>query len=241
MSCFSGPNLITSSLVLDLDAGNLKSYTGSGTNYYDVSGNSNKASMYGTAPFSTDGGGCFDFSTITGAASSSASMGFTFSSEMVTPTGSFTISTWIKNPPATAGQCGMFSNSTSGNGYRFGVGQNGIYYLIGPPYTEGGISFISTFDNSKWHNIVAVFDRTGVLNSGTAQMQMYLDGVFQGTGYIPASQTTFSWLNGPPGLVRSACCSLYTGKIATLSVHNIPLTSTQILQNFISLHGRFGI
>ena len=41
MSAFGGPNIITDGLVLSLDAGNVKSYPGTGTTWYDKSGNGN--------------------------------------------------------------------------------------------------------------------------------------------------------------------------------------------------------
>ena len=40
---YTGPNIITDGLVLHLDAANTKSYPGSGTTWYDLSGNGNNA------------------------------------------------------------------------------------------------------------------------------------------------------------------------------------------------------
>ena len=41
-----GPNVVTDGLVLYLDAGNTKSYPGTGTVWYDVSGNGYQANMF---------------------------------------------------------------------------------------------------------------------------------------------------------------------------------------------------
>jgi len=207
--------------------------------FYDISGNSNTATMFGTAPFSSDGGGCFDFATVTGINASNASMGFSFASNMIPTTGSFTFNCWVKNPPTNVGQCGMFSNSGSGDGYRFGVGLDGIYYLIGPSYNESAVSFLSTLNATLWYNVVAVFDRSGTFNSDTPQMRMYCNGILQGTGVMYATQTASA--NVPPGLVKSACCALYTGKVATFSAYNRALSAAEILQNFTALRGRFGV
>ena len=38
---FTGPHIVTDGLVLSLDAANTKSYPGSGTTWYDLSGNAN--------------------------------------------------------------------------------------------------------------------------------------------------------------------------------------------------------
>ena len=45
MSVKGGPNTVTSGLVLELDAGNIKSYPGSGTTWYDKSGNANNGTL----------------------------------------------------------------------------------------------------------------------------------------------------------------------------------------------------
>ena len=45
MSAFGGPNIITDGLVLNLDAGNIKSYPESGTTWFDKSGNGNDGTL----------------------------------------------------------------------------------------------------------------------------------------------------------------------------------------------------
>jgi len=117
------PCAVTSGLVLNVDAYNLRSWPGNGTTWYDVSGQTNTAYMYGSVPTSSDGGGCFDFTTVAGGTSGNASLGFTFLSNMIPLTGSFTLSCWVKNPPTSVVQCGLFSNAGGANGYRFGVGR----------------------------------------------------------------------------------------------------------------------
>ena len=242
MSVFSGPEIIETGLVLHLDAVNSKSYNGS-TIWYDVSGNNNTATMYGTAPFSTDGGGCFDFTTVTGAAASSASLGFTFASDMIPTTGSFTLSCWIKNPPSSSGQVGLFSNAGGADGYRYGIGTNGVYTLIsgagGVGYSEPTTSFLSTLSSALWYNVVTVFDRSGTFNSGTPRWQLYLNGVLQNNTNMVASQPAFT--SNAPGLVRSSCCQLYTGKLAMFSAHNQALSAAQIEQNFNALRSRYSV
>ena len=227
------PFITTSNLALYLDAANTKSYSGSGTTWNDLSGNGNTATMYGTVPFTTDTTQCFDFATATGAASASSSLGFTFASNMVQQTGDFTLSCWIKNPNSSLGQVGLFSNAGGADGYRFGVGLDGIYFLIGPTYTEGGILFTSSLSSTLWYNVVAVYSRS------TAQVLCYLNGVYQNAASIPTPQTSFS--NATPGIVRSPCCGIYTGKLAMFSVHNTGLSAANVAQNFNALKGRFGI
>jgi len=235
MATYYTPKIITdSSLVLYLDAGNPKSYIGSGTAWNDLSGNRNNGTAYGSPPFSTDGRGCFDFSSVSGANSAAASFGFTFASNMVQTTGNFTFECWIKNPPAT-NQGGMFSNAGGGDGYRFGPGNNGVYYLIGPNYTESVIGWASgTLNASLWYHVVATWDRTSAY-----RVNVYLNGKYENYGTMPTTQTTFT--TAAPGIVRSPCCGLYTGKLAAMKVYNRLLTSDEILQNYNSTKTRFGL
>lgn len=227
------PRCVQDGLVLYLDAANRRSYPGTGTTWFDISGNGNNATMYGSVPFSVDTTPCFDFATATGGFSYLSSLGFTFASNMIPIIGNFTLSCWIKNPNISTGQVGLFSNAGGGDGYRFGLDSSSIYYLIGPSYTEGIISFSSSLSASLWYNVVAVYSRT------TAQVLLYLNGIYQNATSIPVSQTAMQ--NGTPGIVRSSCCTIYTGKLSAFHAYNKSLTAQEIRQNFNATRSRFGI
>jgi len=236
MSVFGGPNIIEDGLVLCLDAGNTKSYPGTGTTWTDLSRAGNNASAYGSPVFSTDGKGCFDFATATGNHSNSASMGWTFSSNMIPTTGNFTFECWVKNPPASGNnQPGLFANAPSADGYRFGPSLDGVYYLIAGTYTEATIPWPGgNLNSSLWYHIVATWDRASAKRVNT-----YLNGVYQNFGTMPSTQTAFTART--PGIVRSACCTVYTGKLAAFNAYNRLLTASEILQNFNATRGRYNI
>lgn len=210
--------------------------------FKNVLSDSQNANVYGTIPYEIDTVPCFNFAQVTssigsGNVSPGASTGFTFQSNPVPVNGNFTISTWIKNPNASAGQIGLFSNAGSADGYRFGLSSTSLYYLIGSTsgtYKEGYISYLSTLSSSLWHNVVGVFDKTNSLVS------CYVNGVLQGTDSLPD-------LNGKPfssfapGIVRSGCCGLYTGKLANLSVYNTSLSDSTIMANFQANRSRYGV
>ena len=140
------------------------------TTWFDLSPSKINGTMFGTVPTSSDGGACFDFSTITGAGASSASLGFTFSRNMIPTVGSFTFSTWIKNPPTNVGQTGLFSNAGGADGYRFGIGRDACYVLNGGVgavgYSEPQLSFTSTLNTTSWYNVVMIFNRSNVRHQG---------------------------------------------------------------------------
>ena len=234
MSIKGGPNIVTENLVLHLDAADKNSYSGSGNTWTDLSGNGNNATMYGSVPLETDVVRCWNFATATGSYTWEVNIGFTFVSNMVTRTGDFTFSCWIKNPNSYLSQTSLFSNTGSGEGYRFGIALTGIYYAIGPPYTEADITFLSSLESSKWYNVVAVFKRS------TSQMFLYLNGIYQRTGSMPANQTIMQNVT-PPGIVRGGCCVSYTGKLAQFSVYNYDLSDLNIQQNYLATKARFGL
>ena len=233
MSTYYSPKTVTDSLVLCLDAANRSSYISGSSTWSDLSGYANHATAYGPILLSTDGNGCFDFSGATGAGSYASSIGFTFASNMVQTTGNFTFECWIKNPPAS-GQTGMFSNAGGGDGYRFGPGYDGIYVLIGPNYTEFGISWNGNLDSTKWYHVVTTWDRTSAY-----RINAYLNGSYKNYGGIPTTQTAFT--TAAPGIVRSSCCGIYTGKLAMMKVYNKLLTASEILQNYNATKGRYNL
>ena len=243
MSLGHGSSIATANLVLHLDALNSKSNRGT-TTWFDMSESGANGTMFGTVPLSADGGGCFDFATVTGSGAGSASLGFTFVNNMIPTTGSFTFSAWIKNPPASVGQCGLFSNAGGGDGYRYGIGRDACYVLNGGVgavgYSEPQLGFTTALTATDWYNVVMIFDRAGTTSGGTARWLLYSNGVLQTTTNMAANANT-AFTNSAPGLVRSACCSLYTGKIATFSAYSRALSAAEVLKNFVALRGRFGL
>ena len=59
MGVFAGPNIIEDGLVMALDAANTKSYPGSGDTWFDISGNSNNATLH-SVTHKSDNGGVFE-------------------------------------------------------------------------------------------------------------------------------------------------------------------------------------
>ena len=61
MACSGGPDAINTNLVLALDAANKVSYSGTGTNWYDLSGTANSGSLKNSPTFSGGNGGSIVF------------------------------------------------------------------------------------------------------------------------------------------------------------------------------------
>ena len=61
MAISRGPKLVTNGLSLYLDAANSSSYSGTGSTWYDVSGNNRNATLFNTPTYSTTNAGIFTF------------------------------------------------------------------------------------------------------------------------------------------------------------------------------------
>ena len=61
MGLYHSPNIVANGLVLALDPSSLKSYAGTGTSFYDLSGNSNHGTVINGAVYSTSLSGYFNF------------------------------------------------------------------------------------------------------------------------------------------------------------------------------------
>jgi hypothetical protein len=236
MALSHSPLFVMDQLVLHLDPANSKSYNNQ-TIWYDLSGKGNHATMIGTPPYDPDGGGCFNIAYFAGGITNSNPAWF-FNKQMMPLSGPFTISCWVKNPAPSVAQTGMFANTGGAFGFRFGVGLNGVYYLIGPGYSESTLSFTTSIPTTTWNHVVCVYDRTGSLNAGSPQMQLYLNGVYQTNISLPAQTAMPDVI---PGLIRAPCCQVYYGKFSMFSVHAKALTANEALQNYNAHRGRYGV
>jgi len=237
MACFSGPEIVNDGLVLHLDAANPKSYPGSGTVWKDLSNTGADYSMYGSVPYIQEGKGAWDFSGNTFGTSGGSPLGFLPANGNIflPSTNSFTITAFI-NQTTDAGQTGLFSNAGGANGVRFGPSAGGIYYLIGPSYKEGVIG-ANSFLLNTWSMLTVVYDRQGILNA-TPTVYAYVNDTLVGS-VIQSTQTSMT--NTSPGIVRSACCQRFIGKLSMILVNNTALTSAEIQQNFEATRSRYGI
>ena len=85
---YTGPNIITDGLVLALDAASPRSYPGTGTTWYDLSGNGNNGTN-SNITYSSTNGGIFYFNN-------SSSVSLISNSPSLNPTTGLTIESWVK-------------------------------------------------------------------------------------------------------------------------------------------------
>ena len=246
MALFHSPSIVTNGLVLCLDAGNPKSYPGTGTAWTDLSGRGNTGTltnMDGTN-FNSANGGFLTFDGFDEYAKIS-------SPSPLSSTKIFTFEIWV-NFTSITGNFGpsnkaafLFAGGTgSGSGQpEFGVWSanassftpNTLYFGRGAGGTSGSLSInvSSLMSNGNWYQIVLV------RSTSNAQI-VYLNGSSIGTGNVSDDfqdgQTDFGAIHA-----NADYSGFLNGKISTIKIYNRALTAQEIQQNFNATRSRYSI
>ena len=223
------PSSVTSGLVLALDAGNTKSYSGSGTTWYDLTGNGNTGTLTNGPTYNSANGGSLVFD----GADDYVNLGSFFNYQ------TFTIELWV-NPGATqTTYADIFDNNHTGtqnfvlqqnvndvNNYGFGVNDG-----------SGSISATGTIvlTANTWAHLAFTF-------SPSTRVSAYVNGALHSQGAL-ANGRTINYASQSLALGRwqYGAARHWNGKISSFKVYNSLLTAAEIQQNFSALRGRFGI
>lgn len=227
MSYYSGPKTVSEGLVMYLDAANPKSYPGSGTTWYDLSGTGNTNTSSGGPTFGTDARGSFLFDA-------SDDM-FISPENSALNTQTPSVEVWIK------------TNNTNQNGFWFEKGNVNSQYSLFQEGTViqwrqnvGTLTNLSTttanyISTANWAHVV------GTYVSGARRL--YINGTLVNsdgqTGTISTNTNgisvgVFGGYNGGRGYY-------YNGRIAIVKVYNRALPATEVLENYNSTKTRFGL
>jgi hypothetical protein len=220
-----GPNIVTDGLVLCLDAADKVSYPGSGTTWYDLSGNGNNGTL-SAAAIGTDVPGNMDFN------GTDENVVIGDPAVLDVSTGDWTVSAW-------ANQLDANKSSNQGIVGKYGshpsitlMSDNGIARIFA--YTTGGARSISSGDiaDSNWHHVVATHDYDG-------DTTLYVDGSSRGT----SSTSTDSLANNNSWAIgsRESNNNYFDGKIAGVHILNRALSAKEVSQNFNAQRSRFGV
>ena len=154
MGLFHSPKIVTDGLVTLLDAGNSKSYSGSGTTWKDLSPNKQDAIMNSSPAFTTsDGVACFDLDGTDDY---------------------FEIANHINVSPAVTASCWVKSNTTNWNDTGWLMSKRN-QFLLHPAINsknfqwyvhQGGFQATSyndtSFDITQWHNWTGTYEGTNL-------------------------------------------------------------------------------
>ena len=239
MAYRNGPKIITDGLVLCLDAAATKSYPGSGTTWTDVSTSKTNITLSANSTYTSSKGGGIAFD---GASDYGYKTGLSY-----TP---YCMEVWFHN------DIDITKDFKPGGGYEqilgFGGNSGGIACrawtsgmtdeTIGfwtPNYQTNGATYIK--DN------VYIGDHNLIFNWNGSTYDIWLDGIKRTTyafmlgGTTPTDAALVSMNSIYLGRDTATYNYYFNGTIYRLAIYGSQLSDDQVLQNFNSTRGRFGI
>ena len=232
MALGHNPSIVTSGLSVCLDAGNPRSYSGSGTAWVDVSGSGYNATLTNGPTYSSGVNGYFSFDGVDDYLDGpfiSPNVG-AFTTEVVSYWNTLSTSvigvwaygtstglgggTYIQTWVSTAGiRTDLYAPQVIGGGWRVGTTQTFAFAAA----TTYFISIVNT--GTVWYfyvngNSIGSYDQSYLANIGSTRAGPFRDHV-QSVGVA--------------------------GRYSMFKYYNVSLTATQVAQNFNAVRGRYGI
>lgn len=232
MSLGHGASIVRDGLVLHLDAANPKSYPGSGTTWYDLSGNSNHFTLINSPAFS---GSYFGFDGVDDYARSINNLD-------LSSYGSVTVEITMR-VNSTTGPSGMaFEHSSNWNTSSMGFGlvpnSSGFSYVSNSHHTNqlsgagvlnySGIIGTDIITHTNVWSRVAEVQRTAYINTAVRGSKV--------TSAYPSFRNDVFYISSRAGTTLFANHRVYDVK-----VYGRALSESEIKQNFEALRGRYGI
>ncbi len=218
MTFILSPKLITNGLVLCVDAANKLSYPGSGTTWYDMSGNAYNGTLTNGPTFNGSNVGCIAFDGVDDYVSTSnIALSFTtFSME-----------------------CLVKYNSLSGNQGLFTYNNNNFINLwkgsgVGMRWevNSGGQAITGASDlvTGVWYHFIGTYNGTNAI--------LYRNGVVYAG---PTALTSHTSEAASFEIGRYAGAGNTNGSIALARFYTKGLSATEVLQNYQATKTRFGL
>jgi len=226
------PRTVTDGLVLALDAGNTKSYPGSGTTWTDLSGEGNNGTLTNGVGYNGSNNGALSFDGVDDYVQGTIpSSTFTGPHSICCWFYRETVKQWSglfsNNVNATSCSIFTFINTTNSLGTnQAGVNGTAIAIDLGADHLN------------KW--IYGVITYAGVSSGSAVNVYAYKDGSLltaSGSLYWNMSSSSSYYV----GRHWTSAVQVHDGFIPQVSVYNRSLTASEVQQNFNALRGRFGI
>ena len=226
---FDYENIVTSGLVLNLDAGFVGSYPTTASTWYDISGNDKNSTLTNGPTFNSANSGSIVFDGVDD---------YVLTPSLLNASLNPTESVFVWFNPAAAGQIvSELGQATINTGYHdsnIEVNSSGIFSFSvwHGSLTNKVVSSAKSFNN--WYHL-------GFTYSGTTFIA-YINGSSIGT-------TTFT--RQPPTSLHYGLCSIDgtnmgtsaygSGKMGNFMFYNRALSATEVSQNYNAQKGRFGL
>lgn len=218
-------DIVTDGLVLNLDAGNPSSYSGTGTDWYDQSGNSNDGTLINGVGYSSDNDGTLVFDGV---------------DDYVSVIGDYhllaelTFDIWFKPAntiTSTENQSGRLFGKGGNLEIRWDGGVNSGSLGCDLGGTLNLTSVNDTWYNTVWYNIV--------IQMASSSSALYIQSELDSTGSRGSitNQTATLQIGKSAGGLGAP----FAGNISNFKIYNKVLSEEEIQQNFNALRGRYDI
>jgi hypothetical protein len=251
MATIGGSNIVTSGLILSLDAANSRSYPGSGTTWTDLSGNSNNGSITNGPVFSSANQGSIVFDGTNDYVGITPVSGLNIGVN-------FTIQTWCKPSKFGGAISGNFNRgSIFTNSYPYSSGQ-GVYIsftsqaanFTPTPGAEcvfismGSDQHVSGTVTGSLTNFVNQWVNMTFTVNGTAPIRIYINGTeaSYSAGSPGNGPSSWSYTAGPCSIGnRNNSLEFFSGSFGSFQIYNRALSASEVSQNYNAQKSRFNL
>jgi len=239
MGLSHSPRMVTNGLVLCLDAGNTRSYPGTGTTWTDLFGSGNNGTLTNGPTFSSSNGGSVVFDGVNDY--------IVFGDVFDLGTNDLTINVWVRPTTLTNGvYYTILSKALAGAGARYSVGfaNNNLWALFdGNTLTPVDVYSTSTFNTNTWYMLTFVFTRTSSISVyvNTVQQTFSTSSTISQWNGVNIQSTIPFRVGMYTASDNSGLSAPFLGNIASVQMYFRSLSAAEIRQNFNATRGRYGI
>lgn len=211
--------IVTSGLVLHLDAGDSASYSGSGTTWTDLSASGNNGTLVNGPTYDSANSGSLVFDGTNDYVDVSS----------IALTGEFTLSCWLKRNSRANTQILFGEDSGSSTGGPK-IGFDSTNYFLRVVSASAGLAGPAA----------GVWKHVAITRDSANKVDLYEDAGTPTRMFSDAAQSGTYTVNRL--LANGASASHYfSGNIASVSIYSKALSAAEVTQNYDAVRGRFGL
>lgn len=236
------PKIITNGLILNLDAGNKKSYAGTGSNFYDIQKNKNIITLNNSPTFSSSNGGYLTFNGTT-------QYGLLSTPNLTSANYNKTILSWCRPATMTSNQFlgilgmgGRLTNVTPSESILLSINSTSSTYYISiafwyNDYTSTAVPVM----RDSW-NLVGVIANSAAVTNNITIFCLNATGINFST---VTSQAYTRGLNTTITNLTIGCTDVpgryFAGDISTALMYNRMLSQSEVITYYNATKGRFAL
>jgi hypothetical protein len=232
MTCAAGPDISENGLVLALDAGNSKSYPGSGTTWTDLSGRGNNGTLVNGVGYNSSNLGSLSFDGVDDNvsmlynASLKPATAITMEAFCYIQNNSTTWASLIQYPFNSASHADPF--------FEWAIYLNMSSRVLHTRIDgEAASSPSNVWNFNEWVCVAITFENQSV--------KYYVNGSNVGSSSVTKTSIVYN-ANNPVYIGKNASgTEPFEGQLGNIKVYNRALTAQEIQQNYIATKSRFGL